>query len=57
MDSYDEELHRLVMEIYFLLGNKPAVVKQYQTVTKSLRDQINAPPSIETTELYQRLMS
>ena len=56
-DPYDEELHRLVMEIYSLSGNKPAVVKQYQTVTKSLRDQINAPPSNETTELYQRLMS
>jgi DNA-binding SARP family transcriptional activator len=56
-DPYDEELHRLVMEIYSLSGNKPAVVKQYQIVTKSLRDQINAPPSSETTELYQRLMS
>jgi ATP/maltotriose-dependent transcriptional regulator MalT len=56
-DPYDEELHRLVMEIYALTGNKPAVVKQYQIVTKSLRDQINAPPSNETTELYQRLLS
>lgn len=56
-DPYDEELHRMVMEIYSLSGNKPAVVKQYQIVTRSLRDQINAPPSDETTDLYQRLIA
>lgn len=56
-DPYNEELHRLAMEIYALTGNKPAVAKQYQVLSKSLRDQIDAPPSEETAELYQRLMS
>ena len=57
LDSYNEELHRLAMEIYALTGNKPAVAKQYQALSKSLRDQIDAPPSEESVELYQRLMS
>jgi two-component SAPR family response regulator len=56
-DPYNEELHRLMMEIYAQLGDKPAVVRQYNMVTKTLRDQINAPPSDETTELYHRLVS
>jgi len=33
------------------------VAKQYQLLSKSLRDQIDAPPSEESAELYQRLMS
>jgi LuxR family maltose regulon positive regulatory protein len=56
-DPYNEEIHRLMMEIYARTGNKSAIAKQYEMVTKSLRDQINAPPSEETTDLYHRLMS
>jgi ATP/maltotriose-dependent transcriptional regulator MalT/two-component SAPR family response regulator len=57
LDPYNEELHRLAMQIFSLTGNKTAVAKQYQILSKSLRDQIDAPPSEETAVLYRRLMS
>lgn len=55
-DPYNEEIHRLVMEIHAKMGNKPAVAQQYKQCRQALMEQIGAPPSPETTALYQNLM-
>ncbi len=55
-EPYNEEIHRVIMEIHAAAGNRPAIARQYASCTKVLRDQIGVPPSEETKALYEKLM-
>jgi DNA-binding SARP family transcriptional activator len=51
-----EDAHRLAMRIYAATGNRAGVVRQYSLCQKALQEEIDAPPSSQTEELYALLM-
>jgi ATP/maltotriose-dependent transcriptional regulator MalT/two-component SAPR family response regulator len=51
-----EEAHRLTMRAYAALGNRSAIVRQYNLCKKALITEIDAPPSPQTEELYALLL-
>jgi DNA-binding SARP family transcriptional activator len=55
-DPYLEEAHRLAMRAHAAMGNRAAVARQFERCRQVLLHEINAPPSVQTTELYQTLM-
>ncbi len=55
-EAFNEDLHRMAMEIYSLMGNKAAVSRQYQQCLNILKDEIGAPPSEATVMLYKTLI-
>jgi two-component SAPR family response regulator len=55
-DTCNEDIHRLSMEIYSLMGNKAAVSRQYKQCLSILKNEIGAPPSEATVSLYKALM-
>ena len=51
-----EDAHRLAMRVYAATGNRVGVARQYSLCRKALQEEIAAPPSPQTEELYARLM-
>jgi DNA-binding SARP family transcriptional activator len=51
-----EDVHRLVMRIYAAAGNRAGIARQYSLCRKALQEEIDAPPSPQTEELYAMLM-
>lgn len=51
-----EEAHRLLMRIHAAMGNRAEIARQFQECERALNDEIDAPPSEQTINLYQRLM-
>jgi DNA-binding SARP family transcriptional activator len=51
-----EDAHRLAMRIYAATGNRAGVARQYSLCQKALQEEIAAPPSPQTEELYILLM-
>ena len=51
-----EDAHRLAMRIYASSGNRAGVARQYALCQKLLEEEIAAPPSALTEELYVTLM-
>jgi LuxR family maltose regulon positive regulatory protein len=51
-----EDAHRLAMRIYAATGNRVGVARQYSLCRKALQEEIDAPPSPQTEELYALLM-
>jgi DNA-binding SARP family transcriptional activator len=55
-DSCFEEAHRLAMRIYAATGNRAGVARQYSLCRKALHEEVAAPPSPQTEDLYALLM-
>jgi len=55
-DPCNENIHRLMMEIFSSTGNKSAVTRQFRHCQKVLKDEINTHPSEETISLYTSLL-
>lgn len=51
-----EDAHRLAMRIYAAIGNRAGVARQYSLCQKALQEEIAAPPSPQTEELFASLM-
>ncbi len=51
-----EDAHRLAMRIYASSGNRAGVARQYAICQRCLEDEVAAPPSALTEELYVTLM-
>jgi two-component SAPR family response regulator len=51
-----EDAHRLAMRIYAAAGNRAGVARQYALCQKALQEEVDAPPSSQTNELYTLLM-
>jgi two-component SAPR family response regulator len=51
-----EEIHRLAMRAHAAMGNRAAVVRQYEACQQSLLAEVKASPSPETKRLYQTLV-
>jgi DNA-binding SARP family transcriptional activator len=55
-DSCLEEAHRLAMRAHAALGNRAAVVRQFESCQEALLNEVNFPPSSQTVTLYETLM-
>jgi LuxR family maltose regulon positive regulatory protein len=55
-DPCFEEAHRMAMRIHAAMGNRVAVVRQYERLSAALIEEIGAPPSRQTEELYRSLV-
>ncbi|MGI6741022.1 MAG: tetratricopeptide repeat protein [Brevefilum sp.] len=51
-----EDAHRLAMRIYAAIGNRAAIARQYDHCCSILSDEIGAPPSKQTRDLYEALI-
>jgi two-component SAPR family response regulator len=55
-DACLEDAHRLAMRIHAAMGNRAAIVRQYDRCRTALIKEINAPPSQQTRDLYETLI-
>ena len=56
-DPYYEPLHRICMKVYAALGNKSAVLNQFDKCRKILLKDIGTEPSDQTIALYKSLIN
>ncbi|MCJ7694721.1 MAG: tetratricopeptide repeat protein, partial [Anaerolineaceae bacterium] len=56
-DSCLEEAHRIAMRIHAAMGNRAAIVRQFERCRLALYEEIDAPPSRQTMELYKTLVN
>ncbi|HID64758.1 MAG TPA: tetratricopeptide repeat protein, partial [Anaerolineae bacterium] len=56
-DSYYEEMYRLMMKCYHLLGQAARVAQVYQRCATVLAEELGMEPAAETVALYQELMA
>lgn len=56
-DPADEEVHRQLMQTFALAGRRHDALRQYQACVDALAAELDVPPSLETTQLYQRIQS
>ncbi len=50
-----EEAHRLAMRVYAAMGNRAAVVRQFELCRQNLLQEVNVPPSPQTEDLLRAL--
>ncbi len=55
-DLCQEIAHRLMMQAYAAMGDRAAVVRQFEWCKKVIREEVNAPVSPQTRDLYQTLI-
>jgi tetratricopeptide (TPR) repeat protein len=55
LDPWNEEAHRLKMQMLVRVGRQKEALAQYQQARKILRDDLDIEPARETTALYERL--
>jgi len=55
-DNCLEAAYRLSLKIYAAMGNRAALVRQYQRCVEVLQREINTDPSPQTQSLYQELV-
>ncbi|MFN8401802.1 MAG: tetratricopeptide repeat protein [Anaerolineales bacterium] len=56
-DPWREEAHRQLMLLYAKTGQMSAALSQYETCKKILEKELGVEPSLETTDLYERIRS
>lgn len=56
-DSYREEMYRLMMKCYSLLGQPLRITQVYQCCATVLGEELGMEPAVETVALYQELMA
>jgi DNA-binding SARP family transcriptional activator len=55
LDPLHEPAHRRLMRLYAQAGHRSAAMRQYRTCLRVLEEELNLPPSAETTALYERI--
>jgi predicted ATPase/DNA-binding SARP family transcriptional activator len=56
LDELNEAAHRALMRLYAGLGDRSAVVRQYEACSRVLKDELRLAPQTETTALYESLL-
>jgi DNA-binding SARP family transcriptional activator len=54
-DPFDEEMHRLLMELYHEAGNRSAALRQFDKCRQMLRHEFDVEPEQQTIRLRQRI--
>ena len=57
IDPLQEHIHRAVMRCHYLMGNRPAAIKQYATCFQLLHQELAVEPMEETTRIYETILS
>lgn len=52
-----ERTYRQMMKLHYLMGNRPAALRQYQQCQKVLREELGVSPSAASQALYTQLCS
>ena len=55
-DNTRERVHQQMMRLYALAGQRSAALAQYKKSLQILRDELNATPMKETTQLYEEIL-
>lgn len=56
-DATSEAIYRIMMQIYFRMGDKASIVHTYQACEQTMHRIFDLPPSAETKNLFQELTS
>jgi predicted ATPase/DNA-binding SARP family transcriptional activator len=56
-DRADEVVHRELMRLYTLSGQRHEALRQYQYCVEALAAEIDAPPALETAALYAQILN
>ena len=56
-NSADEQTHRQLMLVYARMGRRSDALHQYQLLKTALREELDAPPLPETTELFHSIQA
>jgi DNA-binding SARP family transcriptional activator len=57
LDNTREKVHRQMMQLHWLAGDRNAALAQYKRCVQILRDELGTPPTEETTRLYQQMVN
>lgn len=55
-DETREMIHRQMMRLYWLMGDRSRALLQYKQCSQILRDELQVTPMEETTRLYQQIL-
>src|SRR5438067_1136562 len=56
-NSADEQTHRQLMFVYARMGRRSDALNQYQLLRQALREELDAKPLPETTELFRKIQA
>jgi DNA-binding SARP family transcriptional activator len=56
-DVAQERIHRRLMRLHYLAGNRTAALRQYERCVSVLRQELGVGPSERTAELYRQICS
>ncbi|RLC86011.1 MAG: hypothetical protein DRJ03_10010 [Chloroflexi bacterium] len=56
LDPLQEDIHRLLMRLYWETGQRTQALRQYNTYRNLLRRELSIEPLEETRDLYQRIL-
>ncbi len=56
-DATSEAVYRLIMQIYYRMGDRASIIHTYQTCEEVMQKVFDLPSSDETQELYKKLIS
>jgi DNA-binding SARP family transcriptional activator len=56
VNSFDEEMHRRLIELYGICGDRGAALHQYQQCAETLRRELGIRPGQDTQEIYLRVL-
>jgi DNA-binding SARP family transcriptional activator len=56
LDPLQEDIHRLLMRLYWETGQRPQALRQYNTYQELLQRELGIEPLEETQDLYRRIL-
>lgn len=56
-DQLDENAYRMAMRSYAAIGNQAGIVKEYERCRRAINDELGTPPSQQTRQLYELLIT
>ena len=57
LNPLQEDLHRSCMRLYYLAGDRPGMIMQYQKLCKLLNEEMGVPPMPQTKALYDAIIT
>ncbi|MDO8670379.1 MAG: BTAD domain-containing putative transcriptional regulator [Dehalococcoidia bacterium] len=56
VDPFAEEVHRQILTVYDLAGDRPSAIRHYNRLVQTLRDELDTDPEPETMALFNSLV-
>lgn len=55
LEVNDESAHQIIIEGLYTQGDRTSAIRQFERLKKSLKEELNAEPSLETMRLYRKI--